>query len=47
MQARTEGGEVSRTREFRRDDAVKVITESGRDDGPAFVLVHGSVMGHR
>lgn len=47
MQARTEGGEVSRTREFRRDDAVTVITESGRDDGPTFVLVHGIGMGHR
>lgn len=38
---------MSRTREFRRGNAVTVITESGREDGPTFVLVHGIGMGHR
>ncbi|MBM7503052.1 alpha/beta fold hydrolase [Agromyces aurantiacus] len=38
---------MSRTREFRRGDAVTVITESGRDEGPTFVLVHGIGMGDR
>jgi pimeloyl-ACP methyl ester carboxylesterase len=36
-------------REFRRGDAVTVITEAGgeRADAPTFVLVHGVGMGHR
>ncbi|GGI45246.1 pimeloyl-ACP methyl ester carboxylesterase [Agromyces flavus] len=36
-------------REFRRGDAVTVITEAGseRADAPTFVLVHGIGMGHR
>lgn len=38
---------MSRTREFRRGNAVTVITESGRAGGPTFVLVHGIGMGHR
>lgn len=38
---------MSRTREFRRGDAVTVITDSGVPDGPTFVLVHGIGMGHR
>ncbi|WP_353828747.1 alpha/beta fold hydrolase [Agromyces sp. SYSU T0242] len=37
---------MSRTREFRRGDAVTVITESGAGR-PTFVLVHGIGMGHR
>ena len=38
---------MSVTREFRRDDGVTVITESGVAGGPCFVLVHGIGMGHR
>lgn len=38
---------MSVTREFRLDDRVTVMTESGRTDGPCFVLVHGIGMGHR
>lgn len=38
---------MSRTREFRLDDRVTVITESGEADAPVFVLVHGIGMGHR
>ncbi|GAA1058783.1 alpha/beta hydrolase [Agromyces bracchium] len=37
---------MSRTREFRRGDAVTVITESGAGR-PTYVLVHGIGMGHR
>lgn len=35
------------TREFRSDGRVVVITESGSEAGPRFVLVHGIGMGHR
>jgi|GEM_PF-302814 len=37
---------MSRVREFRRGDAVTVITESGAGR-PTYVLVHGIGMGHR
>lgn len=37
---------MSPTREFRRGEDVVVIHESGRPDGPDYVLVHGLGMGH-
>lgn len=37
---------MSTTREFRRGEDVVVIHESGRPDGPDYVLVHGLGMAH-
>ncbi|MFF2277963.1 alpha/beta fold hydrolase [Agromyces sp. NPDC058126] len=37
---------MSQTREFRRGDDVVVIHDSGRPDGPDYVLVHGLGMAH-
>lgn len=38
---------MSTTREFRSEQRVTVITETGVDGGPNYVLVHGIGMGHR